>query len=168
MAMVVEADVPPFVPNSRSFENLAQELAVVFSSAPLKPPPMQQRSKKKSSKELSLRALYNKVSALDRQISLKWSAKAEVKWLGEGDNNTADFHKVVTARRRSNRILSLVDHFDFTVTNVDDMLNIFASHYSSLWSQPSPPSSSIGWPSFISLSSSISSDLIFLFTASEV
>lgn len=57
--------------------------------------------------EMKLRSLSNKVAALNRQIYLKWWSKSKVKWIEQGDRNTALFHSFTKIRRQHNRINEL-------------------------------------------------------------
>lgn len=54
--------------------------------------------------EAALKSAHNKLLALNRKISLKWKSKARIKWLSQGDCNSAFFHKVTMIRRRKNKI----------------------------------------------------------------
>ncbi|WOK93496.1 hypothetical protein Cni_G02194 [Canna indica] len=133
-----------FAPASRSFEQMTQELELVFSAAPLALVP----TKGCRLLNLSLADL-----AATGQATLSPPlVPLEVSFF-HGTLRLFNA-RVVTSRRMTNLILSIINHLDQIVSNEKEILDVFVRHYTFLWS-PSPVSfntTSI-WPTFTKLSS---------------
>ncbi|XP_077246142.1 uncharacterized protein LOC143886026 [Tasmannia lanceolata] len=62
-----------------------------------------------------------------------WRQKSRVRWLKEGDKNSAYFHAVASVRRRKNIIESLVDN-GVEVSGKDEITKVVLQFYKSLYS----------------------------------
>lgn len=56
-----------------------------------------------------LAALYNKMTALQRQNSTKWAQRARLQWIQCGDYNTSFFHNNVRIRNHVNSIIQITN-----------------------------------------------------------
>ncbi|XP_077232581.1 uncharacterized protein LOC143869909 [Tasmannia lanceolata] len=63
---------------------------------------------------------------------ISWRQKSRVKWLKEGDKNTAYFHAMASARRRGNRIVSLMVD-GAVVSGKEDISSAILSFYNALY-----------------------------------
>ncbi|XP_077226202.1 uncharacterized protein LOC143859364 [Tasmannia lanceolata] len=64
---------------------------------------------------------------------ITWRQKSRVRWLKEGDKNSAYFHALASARRRKNRIEYLEDN-GIKVSGKDEVTNVILNFYTSLYS----------------------------------
>ncbi|CAN1253995.1 Transposon TX1 uncharacterized 149 kDa protein [Linum perenne] len=88
---------------------------------------------------------WNCIRDLERQLSealcqekLFWKQKARIRWLKEGDCNTAYFHKVVATRRARNHIHALKDSSGIPQTDESIKRNIAVNFYRNLFSSEHP------------------------------
>ncbi|WOL09998.1 putative lysophospholipase BODYGUARD 2 isoform X1 [Canna indica] len=121
-----------------------------------------------SHEQETLNFLFNKVTVLQRQISLKWWAKAKIKWYLEGDRNTVYFHRMVTSRRRINHIHSITSENGSILSDDKEILFEFSHFYQNLWTSPSDPFIIQLWPQFPSVSDSFKNSLIAHFSKAEI
>ncbi|MQL67784.1 hypothetical protein Taro_000059 [Colocasia esculenta] len=64
------------------------------------------------------------------QEEMFWRQKSRLKWLKEGDGNTKFFHAYAASRRRRSTIKQIYNDDGLVVTDKDDMVNLFVSHFS--------------------------------------
>ncbi|MCI29483.1 RNA-directed DNA polymerase (Reverse transcriptase), partial [Trifolium medium] len=72
---------------------------------------------------------------LDKTLKLEeefWREKARVKWLADGDRNTAYFHKIAKIRHVTKNI-SVLRHGDDLLTDPDAIENHVVSYYNSIF-----------------------------------
>ncbi|XP_073109298.1 uncharacterized protein [Elaeis guineensis] len=68
-----------------------------------------------------------------KQQELYWRQKSMVKWLREGDQNTAFFHQSTIIRRRWNKISSITDGHGQEITDENGITTVMTGHFHSLW-----------------------------------
>ncbi|WJX95853.1 hypothetical protein P8452_77122 [Trifolium repens] len=62
-----------------------------------------------------------------------WRQQAKTHWLQDGDLNTKFFHAAATSRRKTNRILSLVDEAGHRVTEAPDICNVARDYFTNIF-----------------------------------
>jgi hypothetical protein len=62
-----------------------------------------------------------------------WRQRAKTHWLQDGDLNTKFFHAAATSRRKTNRILSLVDEAGHRVTEAPDICNVARDYFTNIF-----------------------------------
>ena len=67
------------------------------------------------------------LAKLMREEELKWSHRAKVKYVREGDNNTKFFHLIANGKRRKKKIHQLEE--DEGIIVGQDMLKGYITHY---------------------------------------
>lgn len=72
-----------------------------------------------------LSALYNKLSALQRQNSLKLAQRARLLWVQCGDNNSSFFHNSVRFRNHHNNISIICDSNGACISNRFGIVQVF-------------------------------------------
>ncbi|WOL08081.1 hypothetical protein Cni_G16833 [Canna indica] len=82
--------------------------------------------------QVFMRILGNKMTALNRQIKIKWWSKAKKNWIEEGDRNTKYFHNSVRIRRKKNIVEKLEIEGEW-VTEGRLMVKPMANWYRTLW-----------------------------------
>ncbi|WOK97538.1 hypothetical protein Cni_G06246 [Canna indica] len=122
-----------------------------------------------TNEQTKLNSLSNKAIALQRQISMKWWAKAKLKWYLEGDKNTVYFHRMVTSRRRINHISLITLENGNTVTDENEILKEFSDFYKNLWSPSYQNNFTIQlWPIYPTINSNFNQTLIAPFSKTEI
>ncbi|KAM1778363.1 hypothetical protein ACFX12_039867 [Malus domestica] len=67
-----------------------------------------------------------------------WLQRSRVKWLREGDANTAFFHQSTLQRRRRNCVVKLQDEGQRWVENQESIRHTFDEHYINLFTSSGP------------------------------
>jgi hypothetical protein len=67
------------------------------------------------------------------QEDVYWRQRAKKHWYKDGDKNTKFFHASASARKKANRILSLVDDNGVKVTSIDDLCYVAKNYFSNIF-----------------------------------
>lgn len=62
-----------------------------------------------------------------------WRQRSRVCWLGQGDSNTKFFYSTASSRRKGNWICSLEDPTGVVKTDLNDIQELFISHFMKYW-----------------------------------
>ncbi|XP_077215810.1 uncharacterized protein LOC143850444 [Tasmannia lanceolata] len=101
------------------------------------------------------------------QEEISWRQKSRVKWLVEGDKNTAYFHAMASARRRSNRIESISVN-GALISSKEEVSSAIVDFYSALYASEGVIHSIPEEVEFKSLNLEVSSNLEEPFAEEEV
>jgi hypothetical protein len=85
-----------------------------------------------------LKALQNKALDIMEVDGLKWKQRAHKDWLKYGDMNSKYFHACVNQRRRSNKILRIVDEEGVACENLELVEEAFVSHFRAVLNSSNP------------------------------
>jgi hypothetical protein len=69
------------------------------------------------------------------QDDVYWRQRAKRHWYKDGDKNTKYFHASATARKKANRIISLVDDNGVKVSNTDALCSVAKNYFSDIFQQ---------------------------------
>ena len=69
-----------------------------------------------------------------KEEEISWRQRSRCKWLKEGDKNTKFFHRMASARRRNNRITSLVDG-DVRLSDRENIVNHIKDFFATLYAK---------------------------------
>lgn len=75
---------------------------------------------------------YAKLSALQRQCSIKWGQRARLLWIRDGDKNTRFFHSIFCIRAHNNYISQVEDLNGNAFYDLDDIDQAFLNYYQNL------------------------------------
>lgn len=83
--------------------------------------------------QINLSVQYDKLAALQRQISIKWQQRAKLLWVCDGDKNTSFFHNSARICPHYKNISQITDssrniHFDYS-----SIEHAFMNFYTNLW-----------------------------------
>ncbi|XP_039120543.1 uncharacterized protein LOC120256952 [Dioscorea cayenensis subsp. rotundata] len=81
----------------------------------------------------NLTALYAKLAAIQRQLSVKWAQRARIKWISDGDKNTDFLHNSLV-QCSSKPYYSNFDSSGNIFNDYSALSGLFINFYSSLWS----------------------------------
>lgn len=84
-----------------------------------------------------LTSLYNKLSALQCQNSLKWAQRARLVWVQCGDNNSSFFHNSVRFHNHQNNISLICDSNRICFYDQFGIEQVFCSFFTNLWTETS-------------------------------
>lgn len=83
-----------------------------------------------------LSTLYNNLSALQRQNSIKWAQRARLMWVQCGDHSTSFFHNFDRFRNHYNNILHILDPNGSCFTDRQGIEQVYSDSFSNIWSEP--------------------------------
>lgn len=86
---------------------------------------------------------YSKLSAIQRQCSIKWAQRAKILWVNDGDRNTRFFHSVFRTRSHNNYISQIQDLNGNTFCVPADIESAFIDFFHHIWNAPSNVASNI-------------------------